>query len=289
MAYGLVEFEEAFKTATEQNPLCFNKAIMPSALKSIAYAGGKLVAELFTKELQTALKVNPLISKTDVRLMWIRRDPMKTLGRRAFTAESVTALENILRNLDFLVFDVQFDGMPFVEQFSNVQSADVILSMHGAGLTNPGTFGRQDSVIIEIMPYRINHLMYYMKATASGITYMLHQCFQGKAQPLDSEFSQLSYEACEMDKRCKHYFTHERQVDLSDEDLEEIEKLLVLAKKIARDVKASGTEVAGKNLLREYAKVCKGKKKEPECRQTVVRSFFADQETECIVSGDCST
>ena len=181
---------------------------------------------------------------------------------------------------------VDLDGMSFAEQFIAVQEADIILAMHGAGLCNPATFGREKLVIVEIMPFNILHPMYYHKTVSSGMTYLMHQCRQGHPQPNDEKYAHLSVSHCFRLKECKQYFNQHRGVELTKKDVVDMEMVLQLAKRFASDARIS-LQTAASRLKGSFDTLCVSHNVMVECRQTFVHSPHADEYWPCVLSQKC--
>ncbi|CAI5470139.1 unnamed protein product [Closterium sp. Yama58-4] len=210
---GAVEFESAFSRASNAHPMCFHRLVLPGYLKAITFPGGMEQADMFKSRLKEAFPhpdpdpfrtlaspdnasigdASAGSSSADsvtVRLLYITRNASLTRGRRVMSAESSGALLKLFHQLKFQVAQVEFTPLTFAHQLALVQAADIIVSLHGAGLTNPASFARSDSVLLEISPYGVFYNLYYFMAVNAGVTYMLHQCTAGPA-PMpakDAEF-----------------------------------------------------------------------------------------------------
>ncbi|CAI5534442.1 unnamed protein product [Closterium sp. Naga37s-1] len=201
---GAVEFESAFSRASDAHPMCFHRLVLPGYLKAITFPGGMEQADMFKHRLKEAFPhpdpdpFRALASPhnasvgdasagsssadgTTVRLLYITRNASLTRGRRVMSAESSSALLKLFHQLNFQVAQVEFTPLTFAHQLALVQAADIIVSLHGAGLTNPASFARSDSVLLEIPPYGVFYNLYYFMAVNAGVTYMLHQCTAGPA------------------------------------------------------------------------------------------------------------
>lgn len=66
---------------------------------------------------------------------------------------------------------VDFDGMPFKEQLSIARQTDVLVGVHGAGLTH-ALFQQQGSVVVEIQPEGFNHQGFRNLAQMLGHAYL---------------------------------------------------------------------------------------------------------------------
>eukprot|EP00271_Cylindrocystis_brebissonii_P021898 TRINITY_DN8153_c0_g1_i2.p1 TRINITY_DN8153_c0_g1~~TRINITY_DN8153_c0_g1_i2.p1 ORF type:complete len:596 (-),score=69.10 TRINITY_DN8153_c0_g1_i2:192-1979(-) len=287
MGFGLVEFENAFDEATEERPLCFERAVFPGILKNIAYVGGTKAQKFFVSRLKQYLQIKTHLATEKVRITYIIRSPEKNSGRRAFFPEAADSFLELLNSFDMEVRVVDFDGMTCRDQIQTVLDADIIISLHGQGLTSPATFGRPETIIIELMPFHTFHVLYYQKAVSTGMTYMMHQLRKGRAQEGDDNFPELSVELCEMDKNCKQYFYHTRRVDLTSSDIDDLRVLLEIAKTF---VLAARNDVAkaGASLKATYSTLCVDTSTIMGCRHTFVHSPAADFGTECIVTRFCN-
>ncbi|CAI7867000.1 unnamed protein product [Closterium sp. NIES-54] len=259
---GAVEFESAFSRASGAHPMCFHRLVLPGYLKAITFPGGMEQADMFKHRLKEAFPhpgpdpfralaspdnasvgdVSAGSSSADgatVRLLYITRNASLTRGRRVMSEESSKALLNLFHQLNFQVAQVEFTPLTFAHQLALVQAADIIVSLHGAGLTNPASFARSDSVLLEISPYGVFYNLYYFMAVNAGVTYMLHQCTAGPA-PMpakDAEFQGVGPFPCDHDPACKQYRTHDRPVNLGKKDIEELGYLLAVARRLITDSK----------------------------------------------------
>ncbi|GJP42974.1 hypothetical protein CLOM_g2493 [Closterium sp. NIES-68] len=313
---GAVEFESAFSRASHEHPMCFHRLVLPGYLKAITFPGGMEEADMFKQRLMEAFPhSNPdafhtlatpsdtsasitspgntsagsSSAETTIRLLYITRNASLTRGRRVMNAESSRALLQLFHRLKFQVAQVEFTPLPFAHQLALVQSADIIVSLHGAGLTNPASFARSDSVLLEISPYGVFYNLYYFMAVNAGVTYMLHQCAAGPAPlpPRDAEFRGVGPFACDHNPACKQYRTHDRPVNLGKQDIKELGNLLAVAQRLVLDVRRKGKREGGRRLRRMYGKLCVSRKRNKDCRMNLLRSPIADPTYDCVVSMEC--
>ncbi|KAF4628275.1 hypothetical protein G7Y89_g9874 [Cudoniella acicularis] len=66
---------------------------------------------------------------------------------------------------------IDFAKLPFVEQLKIIRETDVLVGVHGAGLTH-GMFLRESSVMVEILPEGLNHKGFRNLAGLAGNTYL---------------------------------------------------------------------------------------------------------------------
>ena len=183
--------------------------------------------------------------------------------------------------------EVNFDGMPFRDQVQHTIDADILFSIHGAGLTIPSTFGRHKSVVLEVMPYFTSHIMYRYKALASGITYMGYQCHKGTSQAGDSRYEQTSIPECmTKDKACKAHFLHVRKMDLVDSDISGIRELLNIARNFVMSTRTSVK--AGKRFLKQvYMERCEIFQFNDDCRSSFIQSPLVGIHRTCVIEFEC--
>eukprot|EP00850_Spirogloea_muscicola_P022422 SM000293S10923 [mRNA] locus=s293:89535:93369:- [translate_table: standard] len=289
MAWNTVEFEEAFDAATEDQPLCFERVIMPGVLKATMYPGGPSVAKKFQRELRRSLTPQPQITIGEIMVLYITRlDQKVSAGRRMFTAESHEALLGLFAKLGFRVRMVEFQGMPFMAQFRAVQEADIFVSLHGAGLLNAAALARGASVLLEIMPYKTLHGTFHHMTVNTGLTYMMHQCHAGATRAGDARYAHLSVKSCMGTGECKGYFTHFREIELTEPDLQSLERMLALAAEIVEAAKVN-EQVAGARLLGKYPDICQSEGISYGCRNSFMQSYLADVNRVCVLEQDsCS-
>lgn len=288
LGMGRIEFEESTNEAEEERPMCFERLVFPGVLKAVSFPGDFQMAQSFTKELFHIMRLKPEIPKRGrVRLLWVRRNFAKTKGRRSLGGESSAKLGKLFDSLSLEVTEAYFEDLSFSEQIQKVQESEIIFAIHGAGLTIPGTFGRSGSVILELMPYRMFHPMYLFKSAATGVTHMIHQCRQGPPQEKDDLFSSTGVRVCMVkDQKCKDYFAQKRKIELTLEDLSELEKLLKLAIGFVLDSRES-IKISARNLAKVFPKLCLSREKNWECRENLVLSPLTSQSV-CVLDSECS-
>ena len=103
-----------------------------------------------------------------------------TLGQRKWARKftNVPEMQSAIRNFQsstnahnttFNVSVVDFEGMSLIQQIKLMRATDVIISVHGAGLTNIA-FMKPCSIIIEVMPFGLDIPrpdLYFKKLAAS--------------------------------------------------------------------------------------------------------------------------
>ncbi|GJP33522.1 hypothetical protein CLOM_g18053 [Closterium sp. NIES-68] len=243
MAFGLVEFESAWNAATEERPLCFERLLIPGIFKGQAYPTHPSQGTYLDRHLRIKMKV-PQASKMlwgpdgvkgwQPKVLYITRLGPELKLRRTFLPESHEALLKLMEGLGLQVTMVELGQLTFRQQFLAIQSADIIISLHGAALTNVPLFARRHAALIEIMPYGIVHELYYSLSLSSGIPYFMKKCRKGEKQEGDlPEFEGLSVKDClHKHAACKFHHIHIRRIQLTDEDLDEIRKMLLVAKDV---------------------------------------------------------
>ncbi|CAI5494121.1 unnamed protein product [Closterium sp. Naga37s-1] len=243
MAFGLVEFESAWNAATEARPLCFERLLLPGVLKGQAFPSHPTQGTFLDRHLRAKLGLDPPgkvewgrdgVRGWRPRVLYITRLGAELKLRRTFLPESHEALLKLMEELGLQVTMVEMGQLTFRQQFEAIQSADIVISLHGAALTNVALFARRTTALIEVMPYGVVHELYYSLSLNSGIPYFLKMCRKGEAQEGDlAEFEGLSYKEC-MHKNlaCKWHHIHIRRIELTDRDLMDLKKMLLVAKDI---------------------------------------------------------
>ncbi|GJP50833.1 hypothetical protein CLOM_g9990 [Closterium sp. NIES-68] len=299
LAGGIIEFEPAFEAASETRPLCFAKVVIPGKLKAITYPGGPSEAEMFKAHLGSSLALpNPPLpagnshsarAKPRVQLLFIRRNRTSVGGRRIMDDGSDGALYDLFYDMGFKIRRADFTRLSFRQQYEAVLNAEVIVGVHGAGLTSAAAFARNRSVVLEIMPHNTFNPRYYFMALQAGVTYFLHQLRPGAKQPLDEEFETLTVRKCSGVPDCRKYFYEDRLVNVTKEDLEDLKVLLEEARLFVRQARWN-LNWAGGRLKTRYETLCSaGKARDIGCRMDLIRSPVADVKTECVMKMDCLT
>ncbi|CAI5462437.1 unnamed protein product [Closterium sp. Yama58-4] len=299
LARGLVEFEPAFEAASETRPLCFGKVVIPGKLKAITYPGGPSEAEMFKAHLGSSLGLpNPPLplgdspsvrAKPRVQLLFIRRNRTNVGGRRILDDGSDGALYDLFYDMGFKIRRADFTRLSFRQQYEAVLNAEIIVGVHGAGLTSAAAFARNRSVVLEIMPHNTFNPRYYFMAVQAGVSYFLHQLRPGAKQPLDEEFETLTVRKCSSVPDCRKYFYEDRLVNVTKEDLEDLKVLLGEARTFVREARWN-LNWAGKRLRSRYETLCSaGKARDIGCRMDLIRSPVADVKTECVMKMGCLT
>ncbi|CAI7774836.1 unnamed protein product [Closterium sp. NIES-53] len=185
MAFGLVEFESAWNAATDDSPLCFERLLLPGVLKGQAYPSHPTQGTYLDRHLRIKLGLEPPgkvewgrdgMQGWRPRVLYITRLGAELKLRRTFLPESHEALLRLMEELGLQVTMVEMGQMTFRQQFEAIQSADIVISLHGAALTNVALFARRTTALIEIMPYGVVHELYYSLSLNSGIPYFLKMC-----------------------------------------------------------------------------------------------------------------
>eukprot|EP00897_Mesotaenium_endlicherianum_P002270 jgi/Mesen1/2070/ME000150S01148 len=279
-----VEFEGAMDSASEEQPVCFQRAIIPGFLKERLVKVLGLDDEV---ESGSASGSEGSAGARPLRLLWLSRTGATTGGRRMLTPDSRDALKAMLGEFDMEVEEVEFGGLTFREQFRYIRRADIVLAVHGAALVNACSFARNSTVIVEIQPYHIYHHMYLTQAVNTGVTFLMHQNHQGPPQPQDEEFAGVGLAECmSFNTRCKEYFTHHRKVVLTRDDVDNLRQLVRLARHISRDAHQDPA-AAGDRLAARFPELCVAEKRDNLCRSDVLRSPFADPQFECVLRQEC--
>ncbi|CAI5475963.1 unnamed protein product, partial [Closterium sp. Yama58-4] len=188
----------------------------------------------------------------------------------------------------------QFLQLTFKQQFEAIQSADIILSLHGAALANPPLFARRTTAVIEIMPYHVLHETYYAMALSAGLPYFMKMCRHGSFQGGDrAEVDALSlYECTHGHPECKEYFTHRRRVELTEEDLSDLRVILGTAREVVAAGLGGMGGVVGPDELpgwaeRRFGERCVARDAGLFCRNDFVRIVGGTGDFTCVFSRDC--
>eukprot|EP00897_Mesotaenium_endlicherianum_P006063 jgi/Mesen1/5485/ME000276S04615 len=290
MAGGAVQFEGEYDSASEDRPICFERSIMTGCLKAITYPGGPAVARVFHEQLRSGLGLGPPAASppTTIRLLYIKRNAGATRSKRVFTPGSERALGALFRRLGFDVREVELAGMSLSQQFAAVQDADVIVGLHGAGLTNAASFGRAHALVFEIQPFKVLVTMFEYMSLNAGIAYMTHQCHRGNETGDDAKFAGVSVAACDDTPACQVYHLQGRPVQLTAEDLVSLESMLALAGEIVRENKRDASAAPAK-LEARYPELCKEVQAtlNPECRHDFLHSPVVATGRRCILKREC--
>jgi hypothetical protein len=118
-------------------------------------------------DIYRALDIVPRPNRLDrnrPKLLYVRRDPPRRL-----TPEAETAMLGFLAGRAEIV-TVDFTGMSWADQVRVSADADIMVGVHGNGLTNAMWLPPQGTVI-EIFPDRAHHYDYQMLSEAMGLDY----------------------------------------------------------------------------------------------------------------------
>lgn len=115
---------------------------------------------------------------------------------------------NLLRKFEFEVVD--FEEYNFVDQISIASNANVIVSIHGAGLTNI-FFMPSDGYVLELIHKEMKVLCYYFLADALKLNYLYQKC-----EPVQSQKSFFTADIIVdlelLEKNLKIMFNHEHEM-----------------------------------------------------------------------------
>ncbi|CAI5531734.1 unnamed protein product [Closterium sp. Naga37s-1] len=234
------------------------------------------------------------------RVLYITRLGAELRQRRTFLPESHEALLRLMEEMNMEVSMAELSQLTFKQQFDAIQSADIIVSLHGAALANPPLFARRTTAVVEIMPYHVLHETYYAMALSAGLPYFMKMCRRGSFQAGDrAEVDGLSlYDCTHGHPECKEYFTHRRRVELTEEDLSELRVILGTA----REVVAAGLGgmggmggvggVVGPEELpgwaeRRFGERCVARDAGLFCRNDFVRIVGGTGDFTCVFSREC--
>ncbi|CAI5460175.1 unnamed protein product [Closterium sp. Yama58-4] len=237
LAGGRVEFEGQLNAASDERPMCFQTLVVPGLLKAITFNGMAEEAELVRQRLREVFltpegqPVPDIMAASSnggtgnsssssgssgsggggdrhypddgsrVRLLYVTRNDTMTTGRRVMHPDSHKALQELFNRMGFEVTMTEYAVLPFSQQLALTDSAEVIVALHGAGLTNPTCFARSDAIVLEISPFGVFYDLYYYTAINAGINYMQYQCTAGPppAPANDSLYAGMSPMECDKD------------------------------------------------------------------------------------------
>lgn len=128
--------------------------------------------------------------------------------------------------------------MDFWQQVALMKDADITISLHGANLLNPSLLQRKDTVLIELIPFNVEHHMYEEQAMGSSLIYIGLRLERGSAQQLDPLYANVTSHECMGLALCKMYYVHNRTVELTAQDTERVRVWLLLARAVIQDLQA---------------------------------------------------
>ncbi|CAI5457792.1 unnamed protein product, partial [Closterium sp. Yama58-4] len=303
MANGLVEFEGAWRRATEEEPLCFQRVLLPGILKGQVFPSSPAQAGYLQRHLRVKLRLHPPpavlwgpqgVQGWRARVLYITRLGAELRQRRTFLPESHEALLRLMEDMNMEVSMAELSQLTFKQQFDAIQSADIILSLHGAALANPPLFARRTTAVVEVMPYHVLHETYYAMALSAALPYFMKMCRRGNFQAGDrAEVDALSvYECTHGHPECKEYFTHRRRVELTEEDLSDLRVILGTAREVvAAGLGGMGGVVRPDELPRwaerRFGERCVARDAGLFCRNDFVRIVGGTGDFTCVFSRDC--
>ncbi|CAI5991012.1 unnamed protein product [Closterium sp. NIES-64] len=303
MANGLVEFEGAWRRATEEEPLCFQRVLLPGILKGQVFPSSPAQAGYLQRHLRVKLRLQPPpvvlwgpegAQGWRARVLYITRLGAELRQRRTFVPESHEALLRVMEEMNMEVSMAELSQLTFKQQFDAIQSADIILSLHGAALANPPLFARRTTAVVEIMPYHVLHETYYAMALSAGLPYFMKMCRRGSFQAGDrAEVDGLSlYDCTHGHPECKEYFTHRRRVELTEEDLSDLRVILGTAREVVAAGRGGMGEVVRPEELpgwaeRRFGERCVARDAGLFCRNDFVRIVGGTGDFTCVFSRDC--
>ncbi|GJP34074.1 hypothetical protein CLOM_g18543 [Closterium sp. NIES-68] len=289
--------------ATEEEPLCFERVLLPGILKGQVYPSSPAQAGYLQRHLRIKLRLQPPAAvvwgaegaaRWRPQVLYITRLGAELRGRRAFLPESHEALLRLMEELNMEVTMAELSQLTFKQQFDAIQAADIIISLHGAALANPPLFARRSTALIEIMPYHVLHETYYAMALSAGLPYFLKMCRRGSFQAGDrAEVDSLSlYDCTHGHPECKEYFTHRRRVELTAEDLSELRVILSTAREVVGAALGGMGETVGPDELpgwaeRRFGDQCVARDAGLFCRNDFVRIVGGAADFTCVFSRDC--
>lgn len=163
------------------------------------------------------------------KIIYVRRS-IEENGRR-FLYDDVEKglLEALERAAGFTGAKVQVleDGgagklLSFVQQISMVRDADVVIGIHGAGLTN-AMFAPPSATLVELMPYQYNSRL-YRSVENSGMRYTKIKIATGQEYRDIKKFKSRKF--CMADEKCQQFY-RDQDIMLIDTDIFRIEKAVI--------------------------------------------------------------
>jgi hypothetical protein len=202
---GDVEKLVSFLTPGDfSSPQCFEKVIVPGFYYSVFPDTES--TEPFQKTARKYLERNANVSFSDIprRILLAKRSTKRIVTDWPvlvdFVKELVSELNkrNAGRN-SIIVDEIEFGSHNFEQQASAVATADILLGLHGADLTNM-MFMRRGSVLIEMNPLFFFENRFFEIATNLGLHYMAWTCthedcaFGGDKAQFHNAVNQFGYD-----------------------------------------------------------------------------------------------
>eukprot|EP00190_Bangiopsis_sp_CCMP1999_P001769 CAMPEP_0198733774 /NCGR_PEP_ID=MMETSP1475-20131203/48138_1 /TAXON_ID= ORGANISM="Unidentified sp., Strain CCMP1999" /NCGR_SAMPLE_ID=MMETSP1475 /ASSEMBLY_ACC=CAM_ASM_001111 /LENGTH=499 /DNA_ID=CAMNT_0044497123 /DNA_START=253 /DNA_END=1752 /DNA_ORIENTATION=- len=225
--------------------VCFDRAVIPSFLKGRwtidesevpghAEGNPQIAAKAIRERTFASIGLD-LPVKMSRKIIYLGRE-----RRRAFDDASEAAFVNALSTKASeagCTFErVSFSGLSFEEQVSAVKDAAVAVGLHGANLVN-SMFMPVGAALLEIFPHGFTHEMYGANS-GSGLQYFQHNIISGDEFPQLSRYLDRS-ECMRLDHECKLFYRADnRQVSLSQEDIDMIGNMLLEAVRAATSATA---------------------------------------------------
>lgn len=141
-------------------PVCFERAVILG--KSINIFSGTWDASRFRSLVASQHGIQ---FAKEVITVCLRRPPRQLLNPKRV----VSFIESMSLGLE--VVSAVFEDMSFLEQLNLISKTAVLVSVHGAGLTN-SIFLPSGAAVLEISPFRFNYNLYERIAVNSGLLYV---------------------------------------------------------------------------------------------------------------------
>ncbi len=190
----------------------------------------------------------------------VRDDTNQTIipHDRVFDDAAAEAVKSLLvmkaKQLNFKLIIVDFEDVPFEEQLTLMRNADMLVTIHGAGITN-SMFMPSGSTLIEIAPWDFTRAAHFVQGGHANIWYAQHGAQEpsgkGPYPHLDLYNNDLRY-CIEIKLDCRNWY-RDQIIKLNEYDLQEIGKLVEEASRFLQIAEASSSiivepEIQARNL-----------------------------------------
>ena len=88
--------------------------------------------------------------KNKINLLWILRSPMSNSRHISNIPEIIDKIKSLFPTIN--VQTTELGGFSYLEQYNIVSKADIVVSMHGSGLSNAARWMDSSQIMIEIFP-----------------------------------------------------------------------------------------------------------------------------------------
>lgn len=226
---------------TRKKYVCFERAIIPGFLKGrffvddIDYPSTKALVESIAEgaptiprdSLDIRERVNTMVSpktalpKRKKEILLLDRGGL----RRVFDGNGRRKVLMMMRKAaeakGYRMTVVNFNGMPFYEQYKIMRNVSVAVGIHGANLVNT-MFMPPLSVLFELFPHGFIHSMYANGGNA-GLKYVSHEMRQGKRFKGQGEDESIN-ECIKSNEKCKVHY-RDAMMEVTNGDIADMERI----------------------------------------------------------------